>query len=156
MSKRYLWCVLAVMSLAGCSLMGPSRADRQDSGRLDGADQAVAMGQYRGAEQLLSQYVYRDEGGRLKLKYFGINGDNRKRAINTVVSLLWETGRDETLQQFADDYLSGKEYRTIVCRLSERQGLFEQAYQCWNRIGEIDRAERVIRSEAALRILQQP
>lgn len=120
------------------------------------AKQAVDLGYYVNAERLLAQYVYRNKAGELKLRFFGLSGKIRKEAIDTVVRLLWETGRDDTLKQFADDYLSGDEYQTTLCRISERQASYEQAYQCWNRMGEVDRAERVIRTEAAIRILGTP
>jgi hypothetical protein len=90
------------------------------------------------------------------MKYSSLSGENRKQAIDTVVSLLWATGRDDTLKQFADDYLSGNEYKATICRITERQALYEEAYHCWNKMGEIDRAERVVRTEAALRILGTP
>ncbi|RCH25501.1 hypothetical protein CSC43_7183 [Pseudomonas aeruginosa] len=40
-----------------------------------------------------------------------------------------------------------------MCRLSERQAHYPEAYACWNNLGHEDRAERTIRTEAALRIL---
>ncbi|WHT75815.1 hypothetical protein QMY54_00550 (plasmid) [Pseudomonas rhodesiae] len=114
------------------------------------------MGKYQHAERMLAQYVSRNNSGQLRMKYFGISGENRKHAIDTVATLLWETGRDDSLKQFAKDYLSGSEYQTTLCRISERQAKYEEAYHCWNEMGEIDRAERVVRTEAALRILSTP
>ena len=151
MHKASAVVLLACMSLGACT--GPSVTDLQNQSQLSGADQAVHIGKYDSAEKILGQYVYRDDQGHLKMKYMGISGDNRKQAIDTVVTLLWETGRDETLKQFADDYLSGDEYRSTICRITERQALYEEAYHCWNKMGEGERAERVIRTEAALRIL---
>lgn len=151
MHKASAVVLLACMSLGACT--GPSVTELQDQSQLSGADQAVHIGKYDSAEKILGQYVYRDDSGRLKMKYLGISSDNRKQAIDTVVSLLWETGRDDTLKQFADDYLSGDEYKVTICRITERQALYEEAYHCWNKMGEGARAERVIRTEAALRIL---
>jgi hypothetical protein len=160
MHKLSLVVFLASMSLGACSssnpLFAPSVSDLQDRSQLSGADQAVHIGKYDSAEKILGQYVHRDEHGNLKMKYLGISGDNRKQAVDTVVTLLWETGRDDTLKQFAKDYLSGDEYKATMCRISERQALYEEAYHCWNKMGEGDRAERVIRTEAALRILGTP
>lgn len=100
---------------------------------------------FQSAEQpLLGQFSV--SGNRL-------NGESRKIAIDTVISLLWETGRDQTLAQFAKEYLSGDEYKVTMCRLSERQAHYPDAYACWNNLGHEDRAERTIRTEAALRIL---
>jgi len=149
------------MSVSACApplgpLLGPSQAEQNTQGVVSMAKQAVDLGYYVNAERLLAQYVYRNKAGELKLRYFGLSGEIRKEAIDTVVRLLWETGRDDTLKQFADDYLSGDEYQTTLCRISERQASYEQAYQCWNRMGEVDRAERVIRTEAAIRILGTP
>lgn len=155
MHKASLTILLACMSLGACS-SAPSVAELQARSQLSGADQAVHIGKYDSAEKILGQYVYRDDRGNLKMRYAGISGDNRKQAIDTVVSLLWATGRDDTLKQFADDYLSGDEYKATMCRLAERQALYEEAYNCWNKMGEPDRAERVIRTEAALRILGTP
>lgn len=161
MIMRLCSAALAVIFLSGCAhdekpIFGPSVEDFQDKSQLSGANQAVQFGKYNEAEKVLGQYVYRDERGSLKLRYFGISGDNRKHAIDTVVALLWETGRDDTLKQFAHDYLAGNDYRTTLCRISERQAKYEEAYHCWNDIGAVDRAERVIRTEAALRILSTP
>lgn len=155
MHKAHITLLLACMSLGACS-SSPSVSDLQSQSQLAGADQAVHIGKYESAEKLLGQYVYRDDRGNLKMKYSSLSGENRKQAIDTVVSLLWATGRDDTLKQFADDYLSGNEYKATICRITERQALYEEAYHCWNKMGEIDRAERVVRTEAALRILATP
>lgn len=148
------------ISIGACSsnngLFEPSLKDKQDSSQLSGAIQAVDLGIHGRAERILGNYVYRAKDGDLKMRYFGITGTNRKEAIDIVVSLLWETGRDETLKQFAGDYLSGTEYQTVLCRIAERQARYEDAYQCWNKMGEVDRAERVIRTEAAFRVLGTP
>ncbi len=156
---------LLAMSVSGCA--GNSRspahapiaakaADLGDKGIVMGASRAVDIGDYVYAERALQKFVYRDSKGQLKLIYFGLSGDTRKQVIDTVVRLLWETGRDATLRQFSDAYLSGREYQATICRIAERQGAFEQAYQCWNKMGEVDRAERVIRTEAAIKILGTP
>jgi hypothetical protein len=96
----------------------------------------------------------RTQDGSLKLKKLGIFGDTRKDAIDMIVLLLWETGRDKTLATFANDYLSGDERKTTLCRLAERQGQWQDAYRCWNDLGDGDRAERVLRTEASIRILR--
>lgn len=153
MVRRFSSIALAVVVLSGCAT---SMDDLQDQSQLSGASQAVQMGQYSQAEQRLSPFVYRNSKGNLKVKYFGVSGENRRYAIDIVVSLLWETGRDDTLKQFACDYLEGAEYETTVCRIAERQAQYEEAYHCWNDMGEVDRAERVIRTESALRILGTP
>lgn len=161
MVGRYSYVAMALLVLSGCAhddrpLFAPTVDDLQDQSQLSGANQAVQIGRYKEAEKVLGQYVYRDKSGDLKLKYFGISGDNRKHVIDTVVTLLWETGRDDTLKQFAKDYLKGSEYQTTLCRITERQAKYEEAYHCWNGMGEVDRAERVVRTEAALRILGTP
>lgn len=150
---------ISLVSLTGCAggpLFGESLADRQARSQIDGAERAVTLGSYPEAEQLLAPFVYRDDAQRLKLKFFGVSGANRKLVADTVVRLLWETGRDDTLQQFSEAYLSGDDRTSVRCRLFERKGLYEAAYQCWNDAGQTDRAERVIRTEAALRILGSP
>nr|CAM96057.1 putative exported protein [Pseudomonas fluorescens SBW25] len=161
MIKRYSILAMAVLAMSGCAhdekpFFAPSDSELQDRSQLSGADQAVLMGKYQHAERMLAQYVSRNNSGQLRMKYFGISGENRKHAIDTVATLLWETGRDDSLKQFAKDYLSGAEYQTTLCRISERQAKYEEAYHCWNEMGEIDRAERVVRTEAALRILSTP
>ncbi|QHF00601.1 hypothetical protein LCG56_27925 (plasmid) [Pseudomonas cannabina pv. alisalensis] len=161
MIKHFSTLAMAILVLTGCAhdekpFFAPSPSDLQDKSQLSGADQAVHMGKYPQAERMLAQYVSRNDSGQLRMKYFGISSENRKHAIDTVVTLLWETGRDDSLMQFAKDYLSGPEYQTTLCRISERQAKYEEAYHCWNQMGEIDRAERVVRTEAALRILSTP
>ncbi|HHH9441258.1 TPA: hypothetical protein ACP32N_003195 [Pseudomonas aeruginosa] len=147
----------ACLVLAGCSggrsLLPVTATDLQDRSLIVGAQQAIQRGQFQDAERLLSKFVYRDETGELKILFWGLNGKSRKMAIDTVISLLWETGRDQSLAQFAKSYLSGDEYQVTMCRLSERQAHYPEAYACWNKIGHEDRAERTIRTEAALRIL---
>lgn len=159
--KRYSILAMALVFLSGCAhenkpFFAPSDSDLQDQSQLSGADQAVHMGKYPHAERMLAQYVSRNDSGQLRMKYFGISSENRKHAVDTVANLLWETGRDDSLKQFAKDYLSRAEYETTLCRISERQAKYEEAYHCWNEMGEIDRAERVVRTEAALRILSTP
>lgn len=159
MKIRMTWLAITFASLTGCAgepFFGDNAADRQAKSQIAGAAQAVALGLYPEAERQLAPYVYRDDSERLKLKFFGVSGENRKLLADTVVTLLWETGRDDTLQQFSEEYLSGLERTTVRCRLSERRALYEAAYHCWNDSGQTDRAERVIRTEAALRILGSP
>ncbi|MFV3332829.1 hypothetical protein ACNFIA_17955 [Pseudomonas sp. NY15437] len=147
----------ACLVLAGCSggrsLLPVTETDLQDRSLIVGAQQAIQRGQFQDAEKLLSKFVYRTPEGDLKMSQLMMNGKSRKMVIDTVVSLLWETGRDQTLAQFAKAYLSGDEYQITMCRLAERQSHFPEAYACWNKIGNEDRAERTIRTEAALRIL---
>lgn len=153
--KKYA--LLLCLTLTGCTggktILPVTATDIQDRSLILGAQQAVQRGQYQEAEQLLSKYVYRTDKGDLKIQFWGLNGESRKIAIDTVISLLWETGRDQTLAQFAKEYLSGDEYKVTMCRLSERQAHYPEAYACWNNLGHEDRAERTIRTEAALRIL---
>lgn len=120
------------------------------------AQEAVALGKYPLAESLMQDYVYRSEKGELKMKFWGLSGKNRKMAIDVVSALLWETGRDETNAQFADDYLSGDERKTVHCRLAERQARYNDAFQCWNAMGQVDRADRVLRTKGAMDILAKP
>ncbi|ELY0897930.1 hypothetical protein AAEX31_006078, partial [Pseudomonas aeruginosa] len=110
--KKYA--LLLCLTLTGCTggktILPVTAADIQDRSLILGAQQAVQRGQYQEAEQLLSKYVYRTDKGDLKIQFWGLNGESRKIAIDTVISLLWETGRDQTLAQFAKEYLSGDEY----------------------------------------------
>lgn len=148
---------IATLFLAAMSVSGCAQFDRAEAkANLAGADQSVNFGDYGTAEHLLAEYVYRDKAtGALKL-HSGLRGRSRKTAVDTVVKLLWETGRDATLLQFAGDYLSGREKQITNCRVAERQARYDEAYSCWNGIGEVERAERVLRTEAAVRILSQP
>lgn len=101
--KKYA--LLLCLTLTGCTggktILPVTAADIQDRSLILGAQQAVQRGQYQEAEQLLSKYVYRTDKGDLKIQFWGLNGESRKIAIDTVISLLWETGRDQTLAQFA-------------------------------------------------------
>lgn len=153
MRKIALVCCLLLSGCTGRSILPVTAADIQDRSLILGAQEAVQRGQYKEAEHLLAKYVYRTETGDLKIQFWGLNSKSRKLAIDTVVSLLWETGRDQTLAQFAKEYLSGDEYQVTMCRLAERQAHYPDAYACWNKLGHQDRAERTVRTEAALRIL---
>lgn len=142
--------ILAALMLTGCVTQG----ELNERSRVHAAEIALNGGEYKKAEAILSVYVTRTEDGELKLKWFGLSGATRKKAIDMIVMLLWETGRDNTLATFADDYLPSSEFHVTQCRLAERQALYQDAYRCWNDIGDVDRAERVIRTEAAIRILR--
>lgn len=144
-------------AMAGCEGRGitpVTQGDIDDRGRLQAAQRAVQLGEYSVAEVVLTDFVYRTDKGELKLRYWGVSSKSRKLAIDVVSQLLWETGRDETSIQFADDYLSGDERKTVHCRVAERQKRFDDAAACWNEMGHLDRSERVIRTKAALKILQ--
>jgi len=144
-------------ALGGCEGRGitpVTQGDIDDRGRLHAAQRAVQLGEYAVAEAVLTDFVYRTEKGELKLRYWGVSSKSRKLAIDVVSQLLWETGRDETSIQFADDYLSGDERKTVHCRVAERQRRFDEASACWNEMGHLDRSERVIRTKAALKILR--
>lgn len=151
-----LTAILVSLMLAGCASgpFGTTPSELNDQARVSAAGIAMKGGEYKRAEGILSVYVKRTDDGSLKLQNLGQFGDTRKRAIDLIVTLLWETGRDKTLAKFADDYLSGNERSTTLCRLAERQGRWEDAYRCWNDMGEVDRAERVLRTEATIRILR--
>ncbi len=143
-------------AMAGCEGRGVTpvtQGDIDDRGRLQAAQRAVQLGEYQVAESVLADYVYRTKEGELKLRYWGVSSKSRKLAIDVVSQLLWETGRDDTSLQFADDYLSGDERKTVHCRVAERQKRFDDASACWNEMGQLDRSERVIRTKAALQIL---
>ncbi|KZN20772.1 hypothetical protein A1D17_04305 [Pseudomonas fluorescens] len=147
--------IVAAMLLGGCST-GPlaTQGALNDKSRVRAAGVAMKGGEYKKAEAILSIYVARTQDGSLELKKLGLFGDTRKEAIDMIVMLLWETGRDKTLAKFADDYLSGDERKTTLCRVEERQGQWQDAYRCWNDLGDADRAERVLRTEASIRILR--
>jgi hypothetical protein len=151
-----LTALLFSLLLVGCARgpFGTTQSELDDQARVSAAGIAMKGGEYKRAEGILSVYVKRTDDGALRLQNLGQFGDTRKRAIDLIVTLLWETGRDKTLAKFAADYLSGTERATTLCRLAERQGLWEDAYRCWNDMGEVDRAERILRTEATIRILR--
>ena len=99
-------------------------------------------------------FMYRDADGELRFKAVSLTSQGRKEAIDTVTMLLWETGRDASLEGFATRYLNGYEKDVMLCRLAERNALYEQSYHCWNDLGDIDRARRSVRTESAIRILR--
>lgn len=84
----------------------------------------------------------------------GVSSDAKKKAVDTVALMLWDTGRDGTLESFAKRYLSSYERNVMLCRLAERNAIYEKAYNCWNELGDVDRARRTVRTESALRILK--
>tara|TARA_R110001606_G_scaffold398765_2_gene578827 strand:- start:84387 stop:84866 length:480 start_codon:yes stop_codon:yes gene_type:complete len=149
--------LLAALIGSGCTTSPPnyalqqSRVERTD--QIHAAAHAVRLGDYETAESLLSPYLYRDKSGELRFHPIGFAADGRKAGIDTVTQLLWETGRDSTLELFIARYLGGYERGVMRCRISERGALYEEAYHCWNELGDRDRAERVMRTEAASRLL---
>jgi hypothetical protein len=161
MTKFSVALIAAAMSalLAGCEGRGitpVTQNDIDDRGRILAANEAVAVGKYPLAEALMADYVYRNDKGELKLRFWGVSSKSRKLAIDVVSALLWETGKDDTAIQFADDYLSGTERKTVHCRIAERQARYDHAFECWNRMGQVDRAERVLRTKGAMEILAKP
>lgn len=150
--------LLAIFSgaLVGCSTgpMAPPSTAAEKAAKVEAASRAVKTGHYDQAELLLSDYVYRSDNGSLKLRRLALSGETRKQAIDTVTLLLWETGRDVTLTNFAADYLPRYERDVTLCRLSERQARYQEAYRCWNELGHVDRADRVLRTQATIEILR--
>jgi hypothetical protein len=157
MRLSFIAAMLAI-SVAGCStqqigaLPEQSRADRE--AQILGASLAVKAGNFEQAEHMLAGYMYRDEIGELRFKSLSVSSDTEKQAIDTVSLMLWDTGRDATLEPFAKRYLSGYDRDVMLCRLAERNAVYEKAYNCWNELGDIDRARRTVRTESALRILK--
>jgi len=132
----------------------PPQATSQREAQIGLAAQAVKVGDFAQGERLMGDYLYRGKDDELMFKSGGVSGDSKKIAIDTVALLLWDTGRDMTLEKFANRYLSGYERDSMLCRLAERGAVYEKAYNCWNELGDVDRARRSIRTESALRILK--
>lgn len=147
---------VAGLILSGCGTGGilAGQPQSEQAQKIASATAAVKVGRHEHAERLMADYVYRTEEGALKLRNVGFFGDDRKKAIDLIVLLLWETGRDKTLATFADDYLPSYERSVTHCRLAERQARYQDAFRCWNDLGHTDRAERVIRTDGAIRILR--
>lgn len=144
------------LSIAGCSSL-PSEAPQSKVDReaqIQTAAHAVSTGNFEMAEKLMAVYLYRDKKGDLKFRSLGVSSDAQKKATDTVALLLWQTGRDASLARFADRYLDGYERDVMHCRIAERNAVFEEAYNCWNDLGDVDRARRSVRIESALRILK--
>ena len=156
-----LSCLAAVLAIAivGCSTQPigalPPQSGAQREAQIQVAAQAVIAGNFEHAEKLLAGYLYRDESGDLVFKSLGVSSESHRLAVDTVALMLWDTGRDSTLEGFAKRYLSGYEREVMLCRLAERNAVYEQAYNCWNDLGDIDRARRSVRTESALRIFKQ-
>lgn len=146
-----------VLALSGCATdvaTAPPQTKSERTAQVQAAAQAVRLGNFEHAERLLADYMYRDKEGGLRFKSMTLSSEARKQATDAVALLLWETGRDASLEKFAQRYLRGYERGVMLCRLAERNARYEQAYQCWNRLGDLDRARRVVKTEAALRILK--
>lgn len=150
--------VLFAIAVAGCSAHTggemPKQSKSQREAQIELAAQAVKAGNFEHAERLLGSYMYRTPDGELLFKSLGVSSDVEKKAVDTVALLLWDTGRDGTLEVFSKRYLRGYERDSMLCRLAERDGVYEQAYNCWNDLGDVDRARRVTRTESALRVLK--
>lgn len=154
--RKVLAAGVAVVALSGCttSQFHHGKSQVEQKSKVLAASEAVKVGRFDHAETMLADYVFRDKEGHLKLKYIGLSGESKKVAVDTIAALLWETGRDATLTAFADDYLPRYERKVTHCRLAERQANYPVAYRCWNDLGHVDRADRVVRTEAAIRILR--
>ena len=152
-----LFALIIALGLTGCvtepagSPLPATSAQREAQVELAG--QEAMRGRYKQAELLLAPYLYRSPEGDLMLRSTGIRSTAQRKAIDTVALLLWETGRDASLEQFSKHYLSGYERDVMLCRLAERNAVYEKAYNCWNDLGDVDRARRSVRTESALRIL---
>jgi hypothetical protein len=155
-----LSCIASALAIAltGCSMEPvasmPPQTTNQREAQIDLAGQAVMTGSFAQGERLMADYLYRGKDDELLFKSVGVSSESKKKAIDTVALLLWETGRDMTLEKFANRYLSGYERDSMLCRLAERNAVYEKAYNCWNGLGDVDRARRSIRTESALRILK--
>lgn len=155
-----LSCLAAVLAVAicGCTTQPfgalPPQSSSQREAQIQSAALAVKTGNFEQAEKLLAGYMYRDETGELRFKSLSVSSDVEKQAVDTVSLMLWDTGRDSTLERFAKRYLSGYERDVMLCRLAERSAIYEKAYNCWNDLGDVDRARRTVRTESALRILK--
>lgn len=157
---RLAFALGAVVALGGCISTGqayapvPAQSKGERAAQISSAAQAVKLGNYEHAEKLMADYMYRDQSGELLFKSTSFTAESRKQAVDTVALLLWETGRNESLEHFASRYLSGYERSSMLCRVAERGAVYEKAYNCWNELGDVDRARRVIKTESALRILK--
>ena len=140
--------------LTGLALTASFEAAAKPSreAEMNYAMQAVERGDFEAAEAILAPYMVRHENGELRFKSFG-GFSGRKTAIDAVVMLLWETGRDRTLESFAKRYLNGYERNVTLCRIAERGAEYEAAFKCWNDVGDVDRARRVIKTKLALEVM---
>lgn len=156
--RRTCIAVALAVGVAGCSAQPfgfmQSKSKSQREAQLEMAAQAVKVGNFDHAEKLLASYMYRDKDGELRFRSLGVSSDLEQRTVDSVALMLWDTGRDATLEQYAKRYLSGYEREVMLCRLAERNAVYEQAYNCWNDLGDVDRARRTVRTESALRILK--
>ncbi|NVL48611.1 hypothetical protein F2S72_01195 [Pseudomonas syringae pv. actinidiae] len=155
-----LSCIAIVLAVGvvGCTTQPVAAPPQQTTGQreaqIEVAAQAVRGGSFDSAEKLLAPYLFRDKEGELRLRSLGVSSESEKKAVDTVTLMLWDTGRDATLEAFAKRYLSGYEREVMLCRLAERNAVYEKAYNCWNDLGDVDRARRTVRTESALRILK--
>lgn len=154
---KYILSIVPALALSACAGFSapdlPNQTDAQREAQIKAAEIAVTTGNFASAEKLMAPYLYRDATGELVMHYLGVSSDANKSAVDTVALLLWDTGRDATLESFAKRYLRGYERQVMLCRLAERQASYDKAYSCWNGEGDVDRARRVIRTESALKIL---
>lgn len=153
-------CIAAMIAIgiAGCSTQPfgsmPPQTKQQREAQIQTANLAVQGGNFAQAEKLMGAYMYRDKNGELRFKSLGVSSESNQLAVDTVALMLWNTGRDATLENYAKRYLSGYEKDVMLCRLAERNAVYEDAYNCWNALGDVDRARRTVRTESALRILK--
>lgn len=155
MKKAALMVTMALLTAcAGFDDELPKQSKDERSAQVHASALALKVGNHAQAEKLLSDYLYRDKSGELRFKFVSFTPEGKQEAIDTVAMLLWETERDESLEKFATRYLGGYEREVMLCRLAERNANYEQAYHCWNDLGDIDRARRSVRTESALRILR--
>lgn len=150
--------IALAIGVVGCTTQPvaapPPQTTAQREAQIEVAAQAVRGGGFDSAEKLLAPYLYRSNEGELLFRSLGVSSSAKKKAIDTVALMLWDTGRDGTLESFAKRYLDGYERDVMLCRLAERNAVYEKAYNCWNDLGDVDRARRSVRTESALRILK--
>ncbi|MCF5371297.1 hypothetical protein [Pseudomonas syringae] len=155
-----LSCIVLMLALGvgGCSTQPgatlPDQTQTQREIQILNASHAVNSGSFDKAEKLMGDYLFRDGAGELRFKSLNVSSEVEKQAVDTVALLLWDTKRDATLISFSNRYLSGYEREVMLCRVAERGADYEKAYNCWNDLGDVDRARRTIKTESALRVLK--
>lgn len=72
--------------------------------------------------------------------------DDRPAAVRMLAEVYWVQGKDKLLLDFTDRELGKRDREVWWCRVLERRGNAREAARCWEKLGEVARMERTIRS----------
>lgn len=139
MDTRGLELMKPILSIVGviCVLLTGLVSASEVESELRLARSALVSGEYSIAEQALTH---------------AMNGGAREAAF-LLAEAYWRQGKDQQLLDLAETRLEGRDKAVWWCRVLERRGHRDRAYDCWSCLGETERAQRALRTQALIQEL---